>query len=214
MQINVLSQLFIPLHLTLIKIRELTLSNSSRSDIMEKDKYGEREKTVMDLKRIVRIAMMAALIFAGTYTFKIPIAITGGYTHLGDCAIFVGVMLLGRKDGALAAALGAALSDLLSGAMLWVLPTFIIKGIMALIMGLAVEKLMPEHRYGWLIGEVLGGVCQIVGYQLVKIVLISPAAAIATIPTITMQTIAGIVIASVVITIMQSSNLIERLKRS
>ena len=196
----------------------------------------------MDLKRIVRIAMMAALIFAGTYTFKIPIAITGGYTHLGDCAIFVGVMLLGRKDGALAAALGAALSDLLSGAMLWVLPTFIlkglnppagsktvrelrevieyagvpfiIKGIMALIMGLAVEKLMPEHRYGWLIGEVLGGVCQIVGYQLVKIVLISPAAAIATIPTITMQTIAGIVIASVVITIMQSSNLIERLKRS
>ena len=110
----------------------------------------------MDLKRIVRIAMMAALIFAGTYTFKIPIAITGGYTHLGDCAIFVGVMLLGRKDGALAAALGAALSDLLSGAMLWVLPTFIIKGIMALIMGLAVEKLMPEHRYGWLIGEVLG----------------------------------------------------------
>lgn len=214
MQINVLLQLCIPLHLTLIKIRELTLSNSSRSDIMEKDKYGKRERTVMDLKRIVRIAMMAALIFAGTYTFKIPIAITGGYTHLGDCAIFVGVMLLGRKDGALAAALGAALSDLLSGAMLWVLPTFIIKGIMALIMGLAVEKLMPEHRYGWLIGEVLGGVCQIVGYQLVKIVLISPAAAIATIPTITMQTIAGIVIASVVITIMQSSNLIERLKRS
>ena len=51
----------------------------------------------MDLKRIVRIAMMAALIFAGTYTFKIPIAITGGYTHLGDCAIFVGVMLLGRR---------------------------------------------------------------------------------------------------------------------
>ena len=36
MQINVLSQLFIPLHLTLTKIRERTLSNSSRSDIMDK----------------------------------------------------------------------------------------------------------------------------------------------------------------------------------
>lgn len=36
MQINVLSQLFIPLHLTLIKIRKLTLSNSSHSDIMDK----------------------------------------------------------------------------------------------------------------------------------------------------------------------------------
>ena len=102
----------------------------------------------MDLKRIVRIAMMAALIFAGTYTFKIPIAITGGYTHLGDCAIFVGVILLGRKDGALAAALGAALSDLLSGAMLWVMPPFLITATMALIMALAVDKLMPEHRSG------------------------------------------------------------------
>ena len=168
----------------------------------------------LTLKRIVRIAMMAAIIFAGTYTFKIPIAITGGYTHLGDCAIFVGVMLLGRKDGALAAALGAALSDLLSGAMLWVLPTFIIKGIMALVMGLVAEKLMPERKYGWLIGEVLGGICQIIGYQLVKIVLISPAAAISTIPTITMQTVAGIIIGAVVITVMQSSNLIARLKKS
>lgn len=36
MQINVLSQLFIPLHLTLTKIRELALSNSSLSDIMDK----------------------------------------------------------------------------------------------------------------------------------------------------------------------------------
>lgn len=168
----------------------------------------------LTLKRIVRIAMMAAIIFAGTYTFKIPIAITGGYTHLGDCAIFVGVMLLGRKDGALAAALGAALSDLLSGAILWVLPTFIIKGVMALVMGLVAEKLMPERKYGWLIGEVLGGICQIIGYQLVKIVLISPAAAIATIPTITMQTVAGIIIGAVVITVMQSSNLIARLQKS
>ena len=50
------------------------------------------------LKRITKIAMMAAIIFVCTYTFKVPIAITGGYTHLGDCAIFAGVMILGRKD--------------------------------------------------------------------------------------------------------------------
>ena len=167
----------------------------------------------LSLKRITKIAMMAAIIFVCTYTFKIPIAITGGYTHLGDCAIFVGVMILGRKDGTVAAAVGAALSDLLGGFLIWVIPTFVIKGIMAFVMGTVVEKILPEKKGNWLIGAILGGICQIIGYQLVKIVLISPAAALATIPTITTQTVAGIIIAAVVITVLQSSRVLERLQR-
>ena len=167
----------------------------------------------LSLKRITKIAMMAAIIFVCTYTFKIPIAITGGYTHLGDCAIFVGVMILGRKDGTVAAAVGAALSDLLGGFLIWVIPTFVIKGIMAFVMGTVVEKILPEKKGNWLIGAILGGICQIIGYQLVKIVLISPAAALATIPTITTQTVAGIIIAAVVITVLQSSKVIYRLQR-
>ena len=167
----------------------------------------------LSLKRITKVAMMAAIIFVCTYTFKIPIAITGGYTHLGDCAIFVGVMILGRKDGTVAAAVGAALSDLLGGFLIWVIPTFVIKGIMAFVMGTVVEKILPEKKGNWLIGAILGGICQIIGYQLVKIVLISPAAALATIPTITTQTVAGIIIAAVVITVLQSSRVLERLQR-
>ncbi len=165
------------------------------------------------LKRITKMAMMAAIIFVCTYTFKVPIAITGGYTHLGDCAIFVGVMILGRKDGTLAAAVGAALSDLLGGFLIWVVPTFVIKGIMAFVMGTIVEKVMPEKKGSWLIGAVLGGICQIIGYQLVKIVLISPAAALATIPTMATQAVAGIVIGAVVIMVLQSSKVLSRLQR-
>ena len=167
----------------------------------------------LSLKRITKIAMMAAIIFVCTYTFKVPIAITGGYTHLGDCAIFAGVMILGRKDGTVAAAVGAALSDLLGGFLIWVLPTFVIKGVMAFVMGTVVEKVLPEKKGNWLLGAILGGILQIIGYQLVKIVLISPAAALATIPTITAQTVAGIVIGAVVITVLQSSRVLERLQR-
>ena len=167
----------------------------------------------LSLKRITKIAMMAAIIFVCTYTLKIPIAITGGYTHLGDCAIFVGVMILGRKDGTVAAAVGAALSDLLGGFLIWVIPTFVIKGVMAFVMGTVVEKVLPEKKGNWLLGAILGGILQIIGYQLVKIVLISPAAALATIPTITAQTVAGIVIGAVVITVLQSSRVLERLQR-
>lgn len=166
------------------------------------------------LKRLTKMAMMAAIIFVCTYTFKVPIALTGGYTHLGDCAIFVGVLILGRKDGTVAAAVGAALSDLLGGFLIWVIPTFVIKGIMAFVMGTVVEKLLPEKKWNWLAGAILGGLLQIVGYQLVKFFMISPAAALSTIPTITTQTVAGIVIAAVVITVLQSSRVMARLQRA
>ncbi len=164
------------------------------------------------LKRITKVAVMAAIIFVFTYTFKIPIAVTNGYTHLGDCAIFVGVMILGRRDGVLAAAIGAALSDLLGGFLLWVIPTFVIKGIMAFVMGTVIEKALPEKKGNWLVGAILGGICQIVGYQLVKIVLISPAAALATIPTISLQTAVGIVVGAVIIRVLNASRVMGRLQ--
>lgn len=164
------------------------------------------------LKRITKVAVMAAIIFVFTYTFKIPIAVTNGYTHLGDCAIFVGVMILGRRDGVFAAAIGAALSDLLGGFLLWVIPTFVIKGIMAFVMGTVIEKALPEKKGNWLIGAILGGICQIVGYQLVKIVLISPAAALATIPTISIQTAVGIVVGAVIIRVLNASRVMARLQ--
>ena len=166
------------------------------------------------MKSMVRTAMMAAIIFVCTYTFKIPITLTGGYTHLGDCAIFIGVMLLGRKNGALAAAIGAAMSDLLGGFMIWVIPTFIIKGVMALIMGTIVEKVLPEKKFNFLAGAVLGGIWQVAAYTAVKVVMISPAAALATVPTVSMQTIAGIVIAAVIIGAVQSSKVWYRLREN
>ena len=65
------------------------------------------------IKDMTKMAVMAAIVFILTYTFKIPFA--DGYTHLGDCAVLIGVMVLGRQKGALSGAVGAALSDLISG---------------------------------------------------------------------------------------------------
>lgn len=49
--------------------------------------------------------LMAALVFTGTYFFKIPTAF--GYTHLGDCMIILTVCLFGHPQGKLAGAIGA-----------------------------------------------------------------------------------------------------------
>lgn len=166
----------------------------------------------LSIKDTTKTAMMTAIIFVCTYAFKIPIALTGGYTHLGDCAIFLGIMILGRKRGMIAAAFGAALADFTGGFMIWVIPTFLIKGIMAGLMGTLTEGRLSSHRFGWLAGAALGGIFQILAYTLVKFVMISPAAALATIPTVSIQTTAGILISAVFISLLQSSHALCRLK--
>ena len=87
-------------------------------------------------KEITKIAMMAALVFIATYSLKVPSL--HGYTHLGDCMIFISVLLLGGKKGAIAGGIGASLADLVGGYMVWIVPTFFIKFVMACIMGLFV----------------------------------------------------------------------------
>ena len=166
----------------------------------------------ISMKQLTKAAMMAAIVFLCTYVFKIPIAATGGYTHLGDCAVFLSVLLLGRRQGALAGAIGAAMADLIGGFAFWVVPTFLIKGLMALAMGAVSEKLLPGKRAGWLAGAAVGGALQVAGYQAVKYFLISPEAAVATIPTVTVQTVAGIVLAAAVISFLDASHVLHRLR--
>ena len=67
------------------------------------------------VKDITKTAMMAAITFIGIYTVKIPSL--HGYSHMGDCMIFLSVLILGTRKGALAGGIGAALSDLLGGYM-------------------------------------------------------------------------------------------------
>lgn len=52
---------------------------------------GQKIRTV----DITVTAAMAALVFLGTYIFKIPTI--SGYVHLGDCMILLTVALFGMK---------------------------------------------------------------------------------------------------------------------
>lgn len=154
----------------------------------------------MQTKDLTKMAMLAALVCLLTFIIKIPVPATGGYTHLGDCMIFIGVLLLGWRKGALAAALGAAMADLLSGAAIWIIPTFIIKGLMAATMGLLTEKIWVKTKFGWIFGAVVGGMIQVVGYTSVKIFYYDWVIALTTVPNIVMQTIIGIVITAALVT--------------
>ena len=156
----------------------------------------EREGDLMEDKRLQKLTLtglFAALIFTATFLLRIPNPLTGGYTHLGDCLIFLGVLILGRKYGAAAAGIGGALSDLLAGSAVYVLPTLLIKAGMAWIMGTVVgtETLSAKRQ---LAGSLLGGAFQVAGYCLTATIMVGLKPALLTVPSNLAQTGIGIAI--------------------
>lgn len=154
--------------------------------------------------------MMATITFVGIYAVKVPVP--NGYVHIGDCMVFLSVLILGTKRGALAGGIGAAMADLLAGYMHWVFPTFIIKYIMAVIMGLFIDKILPKAKWNWLAGAIIGGITQIVLYFAADTVMFGMAMGIVDIPGNTIQTIAGIILTGVMVVLFQKSGIMNRLK--
>ena len=73
------------------------------------------EKESRKIRTMVLTALLMALILVLTFATKIPIPASQGYIHLGDCMIFMAVIVLGRKYGTIAAAVGSALADIMGG---------------------------------------------------------------------------------------------------
>lgn len=168
------------------------------------------EKEQIKTKDLTKMGLMAALVFLGTFFIKIPSI--SGYTHLGDCMIFVSVLILGWRKGAVAGGIGAALADLLGGYTQWIIPTLFIKAIMAMIMGIMTEKLFPNFRFGWLIGATVGGIFQIAGYTFVRILLYGTAMGFVELPMLIIQTVSGVALSLVLVTTLLQSNIINKLK--
>lgn len=167
-------------------------------------------KKYMSAKDITKIAIMAALVFIATFLIKIPSL--NGYTHIGDSMVIISALILGKKKGALAAGLGAALCDLLSGYMQYVIPTFLIKAIMVLIIATISENLINKTKFAWILGSIIGCAFQVVGYCLVETILYGFAAALASVPTNIIQSIVGIALAVVLSTVLEKSNILNKLK--
>jgi len=157
----------------------------------------------MTVKDLAICALMAALTFIFTYTFKVPVY--NGYIHLGDCFIFLGVLVLGRQKGSIAGGMGAALADLIGGYVIWIVPTFFIKAVMAYIMGTIVEVLMKDIKFNYVVGSALGGMVQIVLYTAVNAFLYGGAYAITSCLSDTVQTSAGVAIGCLLIPLLRKT---------
>ena len=146
--------------------------------------------------------MMAALVFVATYFFKLPVSITQGYIHLGDGFILLGASLLGWASVP-AAAIGSALADLLGGYTLYILPTFVIKGLVAAV---AVGALRAKRPY-WLTVALLAVAEQVMvaGYFVTEWLLLGyglAAAAGAVAPNL-VQGLSGVALGAVLIPLLR-----------
>lgn len=153
------------------------------------------KSTASKTEQLVMTALMTALVLIGTVVIRIPIPMTQGFVHLGDAMIYIGVLLLGRKNGTAAAALGSVMADILSGYAFWAPWTLIIKAAMAYVAGIFIDPIahsdgntsgishlhIDAHpRLIAAVGMSLGGLLMTAGYYVAESVMYGswPAAAL------------------------------------
>lgn len=150
-------------------------------------------------------ALMMGLIMVMTFIIRIPIPATQGYIHLGDCMIFMAVLVLGWKMGAVAAGIGSALADIIGGYAYYAPVTLVVKALMAMAVGLFIEAALKKGmsktgmRVMEIIGMAIGGFVMCAGYYLAEGIMygnwVTP---LLSVPMNILQFAVGMVIASLI----------------
>lgn len=150
-------------------------------------------------------ALMMACVCAATMIIKVPSPLKG-YLNLGDCVVLMAGWMLSPGYGFLAAGVGSALADLFSGYMTYVPATFVIKGLMALIVFVC-YKLMSK-RLGSLTSQIIGGVIaeavMVLGYFVFESFLYGFIPSIVNIPANCVQGAVGLVMGIVLIRVYEA----------
>lgn len=153
----------------------------------------------MKIREMTLTAIMSALVFIATFIPKIPIPL--GYAHLGDAAIFITIILCGRKIGILSGVIGSAFADLLSGFPIWILPTIFIKAAMA-------ETFFRLRDKNIFLGLIVACLLMTLGYTLAGAILYeSLSAALASTPGLLLKSAVNIFITIIISTAIKEKNI-------
>lgn len=149
-----------------------------------------------NVQRLALGGLMAALVCVATSFFKLPVPITQGYIHLGDAFVLVSAAILGPL-GVAAGAIGSMLADLLGGYFQYLLPTFVIKGLVALVAYAGLKASKP-FWVEWLVLIVAEAV-MVLGYFLAECLMYGAASAAGAVLPNVVQAIGGVVIGALLI---------------
>lgn len=163
-------------------------------------------------KRIVITALFAAITCVATMIIKIPSPLKG-YINIGDAIVLLCGWLLPGSYAFLAAGIGSALADVLSGYIVYASATFIIKGFMALL-ALYLSKLM-DKKANPIISRIVSGITaelsMILGYFLFEGVLYGFVQSAVNIPANAVQGVVGIALALIILKALEKSKAVDKL---
>lgn len=164
------------------------------------------------LKLTIISALFAALVCVATMVIKIPTPLNG-YINLGDCVILVASFTLPCGYGFLAAGIGSALADILSGYTAYAPATFIIKGIMVLVVYL-VTKLLKSDKQNLvkIVAGVLAELWMVLGYYIFEGFMYGFSASLANIPMNLIQGVAGLILAFVLVRVLEKQKVLEKIE--
>ncbi len=139
-------------------------------------------------------ALYMALICVVTMFTKIPIPL--GYAHLGDCFILIFAIFYGGKAGFAVGGIGSAMADLLGGFPYWIVPTFLIKGIMAVLVSLIARDKKGKYKIysvRTVIAVVAGMLFMVAGYVVAGGIMQGFAAGLQSAPGLLLKSVVNLI---------------------
>ena len=147
----------------------------------------------MKTRKTVLSAVLAAVVFVLTRFVSVPSMTAVGNVNLGDCAVLLSAWILPPQYALPAAGIGSALADLLSPFAVYTLPTFLIKGGMAVAACIIFSKFKAKPL-GLIISGVTAELIMIAGYFVFEGIFICGwATALLNIPFNAVQGVAGLI---------------------
>lgn len=145
-------------------------------------------------KKMITGGLFAAIICLLTL-LHVPIPWGQGYIHPGDATIYLGAFILGPLYGALAAGVGSALADLISGYAIYIPVTFIVKALMAVIVGVWIKRLPDMSVKTVLFPLAVAAAWMVAGYFIFEMAAFNFGMALTDLPFNLIQGAAGVLIA-------------------
>jgi len=161
--------------------------------------------------RLTVTALFAAVIMLSTL-LSIPNGV-GGFIHPGDAMIYACAWFLGGPLAAAAAAIGSGLADIIMGYASFALFTLLIKGIMGLAVGIAMNK-MPKKVIYRVLSMLIGAVIMMVGYFFAVLFLYGTVAAFTETLFNIIQAVIGIVLGTILIEAFRKVNGINKFRET
>jgi len=156
------------------------------------------------IKHLVLSSIFAAMVCLATAVFSFPLP-GNGFANLGDCFVILCGGIIGSWWGFAAAAVGAALADILLGYAIYAPATFVIKGIMTLVVYYIAGKSEKFSVIKNTLSAITAEIVMIVGYFMFELAIYGAGVAVPDLLGNSMQGIVGAITGTVILSVLMKN---------